>query len=111
MPRYIDADALKDSFKESYEKLKELYDEAPSEGFKEIIKSQMIVFMEAILRTVDTPTADVVEVVRCAQCKHKRIGRNSFGVYFYCGHPSNGLTNIGNVDKDFCSYGERRNDG
>ena len=54
--------------------------------------------------------SDVVEVVRCGRCKHKRIGRNSFGVYFYCGHPSNGLTNIGNVDKDFCSYGERRND-
>ena len=106
MPRYIDADALKDSFKESYEKLKELYDEAPSEGFKEIIKSQMIVFMEAILRTADTPTADVVEVVRCKDCKYFTEG---MAVGMCKRIPDKPIMPM--VYNNFCGFGERRNDG
>ena len=98
--RYIDADALVSKLDSLAKKYSDL-------GKAEVVKDY--IWASAVVEA--SPTADVVEVVRCAQCKHKRIGRNSFGVYFYCGHPSNGLTNIGNVDKDFCSYGERRNDG
>lgn len=106
MPRYGDLDALKDSFKESYEKLNELYDEAPSEGFKEIIRSQMIVFLEAILRTGEAPTADVVEVVRCEDCKYCNIGETEDEAWCECS-----LFNIGGVADFYCKAGERRDDG
>ena len=51
----------------------------------------------------EQPTADVVEVVRCKDCKHKD----------YC------CRNVAKFDKgydmyegiSFCSYGERREDG
>lgn len=48
-----------------------------------------------------TPTADVVEVVRCGQCKNWKINPNNlYGGYCrYCEGAS--------VDH-FCSYGERR---
>ncbi len=51
---------------------------------------------------VDTPTADVVEVVQCKDCKHCVIG-----VYtnLYCEHYDYGV----NAD-DFCSYGERKDE-
>ena len=45
--------------------------------------------------------ADVVEVVRCKECKHRYTA--SSGVIFCTQH----LTMSAN-DDDFCSYGERR---
>lgn len=53
------------------------------------------------------PTVDAVEVVRCRECVN------------YCGfeHCKNGICDVDSVSKrsvypdDFCSYGERRNDG
>ena len=53
-----------------------------------------------------SPTADVVEVVRCKNCKYKSDGNSKFGVYYYCTHPEIGLTNIKN-EHHFCSYGEK----
>ena len=56
----------------------------------------------------DTPTADVVEVVRCKDCKHLEI-INSREVYAKCR-----MTDLEfkpfDIDtrKHFCSYGERR---
>ena len=47
----------------------------------------------------DTPTADVVEVVHCADCKHLVVYDNCC---MYFGHKTN--------DDDFCSCGERRTD-
>lgn len=52
--------------------------------------------LEAILLA---PTADVVEVVRCKDCKCFILNM--------CGK-SNGLTGADKMD--FCSYGERRTD-
>ena len=50
----------------------------------------------------NAPTADVVEVVRCKDCKHWK-GRDFDGCCIM-----NGLaTRIAN---DFCSYGERKGD-
>lgn len=53
------------------------------------------------------PTADVVEVVRCKDCKWweawitgSTIGR--------CENPRNGLVNEYSEETDFCSYGERK---
>lgn len=56
------------------------------------------------LRIIDNaPTADVVEVVRCKECKHHNetwcdMNSRDRGEWF-CWY-----------DDDFCSYGERRND-
>lgn len=47
-----------------------------------------------------TPTADVVEVVRCKDCIHYQKGVcNHFGYYTYAPEVD---------DDDFCNYGERK---
>ncbi len=84
MSRYIDADKLKEHYmwwgggftancKDGQKEVKKIFDE--------IIDLQ--------------PTANVVEVVRCKDCK------NYAGQGMYCVH------NMIVDDNDFCSYGER----
>ena len=87
MSRYIDADEL----------LRKLPDDLP---YKASVKR---VLMQA-------PTADVVEVVRCKDCQWwepythgSTIGR--------CENPRNGLVNEYTDDNDYCSYGERSENG
>ena len=87
MARYIDADAL----------LNMLPDDLP---YKASVKR---VLMQA-------PTADVVEVVRCKDCKHCTLTEE--GEY----NPEDIVCDYFMTDgmqaNDFCSYGERRaNDG
>lgn len=54
------------------------------------------------------PTVDAVEVpCMCCDCFHLLNSKNSFGLYFFCGH-HNGLKNIKNTETDFCKYAERR---
>ena len=54
----------------------------------------------------DMPTADVVEVVRCKDCKYHKDEQNEWGLV-YCSEVVDGF-----VGKDsFCSWGERRDDG
>ena len=56
----------------------------------------------------NVPSVDAVEVpCMCCECYHLLNGKNSFGLYFFCGHP-NGLKNIRNTETDFCKYAERR---
>ena len=59
---------------------------------------------ESVLRVIsEQPIADVVEVVRCKDCKH--LDRKRFCV--------RGVDGIGYkvvLPDDFCSYGERRTD-
>ena len=99
MARYIDADALFKEFERAA-----WYNNADRDDVAEEILSQI-------------PTADVVEVVRCKDCK-RRIMSN--GVYV-CNHtlPTKELSQlfITGVDayaivepNDFCSCGERRAD-
>ena len=53
----------------------------------------------------DAPTADVVEVVRCKDCKHRYTPHNCALWYGYC-NGSHYLIERGN---DFyCSYGKRK---
>lgn len=57
--------------------------------------------IEAVLKGV--PSADVVEVVRCKDCKffeHTKYGD------WWCNNPDGGM-GYGNPD-DYCSYGERK---
>ena len=51
------------------------------------------------------PTADVVEVVRCKDCKY--FEADDEGFYYYC-VASTGLDC--KMPIDYCSYGERRAD-
>lgn len=50
------------------------------------------------------PAADVVEVVRCKDCKHYNTSCCTDG-FGWCENFNNGAE-----DKHFCSYGERRSD-
>lgn len=55
-----------------------------------------------------TPTADVVEVVRCRDCKYLYC-LDAIERRFYCRHSPQGLRGINIVeDNPYCSYGERR---
>ena len=90
MARYIDADKLLNP-----DNIIVMQDETGSLHFA--------VKVETIL---NAPTADVVEVVRCKNCKHKV--RTSDGEYnpedIVCDyHMSDGFD-----ENDYCSYGERR---
>ena len=51
----------------------------------------------------DMPAADVAEVVRCKDCKHRTEAGN-------CGHPRHHGILPSAYPYDFCSYGERRVD-
>ena len=80
MSRYIDADAL----------INRLPDDLP---YKASVKRVLI----------QTPAADVVEVVRCKDCKH--WGGTTFG--FVC-RKFSGIENKICMGADhYCSYGER----
>lgn len=80
MSRYIDADKL-------------IEDVRRKRGLHEIIKGVIYSFLH------DTPTADVVEVVRCKNCKYLMFSD------FY-GECSKGYMGIV-YPNDFCSHGER----
>ena len=50
------------------------------------------------------PAADVAEVVRCKDCKHRTEAGN-------CGHPRHHGILPSAYPYDFCSYGERKDNG
>ena len=54
------------------------------------------------------PTADVVEVVRCKDCKHYKIDHPRANGY-HCCYRMHSIFPM--KPDDFCSYGERRKDG
>ena len=87
MSRYIDADELTE-FYEPYKNMN-----VPVNALLEQIK--------------DTPTADVVEVVRCKDCKYYKEYVSHRGSAMMCFCPCS----IGGQGKkkpdDYCSYGER----
>lgn len=99
MSRYIDAD-------KHLQKLRERRDTAiiwelncNDEATKDRAQEAILIFNECISELIDAPTADVVEVVKCKDCKKyntddcmmihgKKMNRNIFA-------------------NDYCSYGER----
>ena len=76
-------------------------------------------FAEDVIPDVDNaPTVDAVEVVRCRDCKHWHeetgwCNQHSHFVDIEGGacHPWESSEWKMFVENDFCSYGERRNDG
>ena len=82
MNRYIDADKLKSDIKE----------------VADVTDGKLTEF-EVLGILSGQPTADVVEVVRCQDCKHFDTG--------YCGIPFIGEKVNSN---HYCSYGERKDE-
>ena len=65
----------------------------------------MATVQAALKRMIDdAPTVDAVEVVRCKECKHWTY--DGYHKHHYCSHKM-GLRYIC-PEKNFCSYGERR---
>lgn len=84
MSRYIDAEKLK----ESVEGLQDCYN-----GFSDTYDKSCIIGL-----IDEEPTADVVPVVRCQNCKHHPINGDG-----YC--PAREISMLLS-DDEFCSYGE-----
>ena len=90
MPRLIDADALKEYATGG----------VTSVGF-------------LTLAEIDkAPTIDAVPVVRCKDCKHYKHGKHFTDINFCQRLPYYAERGgLNTADDDFCSYGERREDG
>ena len=73
-------------------------------------------FVKVVEQVVeDTPTADIVEVVRCEKCKHKQeLDEYEKRLYIEgcvaCTQISPSSDRIVMLPTDFCSYGERRDE-
>ena len=92
MARYIDADKLKERLEIISVVADDLYGMGINRG---IDRAETEIDM--------LPTADVVEVVRCSECKHFAINQ----VGMFCEKYTSIHDACRNPD-DFCSYGERR---
>ena len=65
-------------------------------GYHEQIKNNLLFIARMI------PTADVVEVVRCRDCRWR--GREDCAMFYRC---DCGEQHTWETDNDFCSYGEQ----
>ena len=104
MPRYIDADALIAELNERAEAAVKWGVNAIADRREDIkIKAEQAIatFCEVSLTVKKLPTADVVPVVRCKECKHRDADDFCTGR----GYP-NGLV----PDDGFCDKGERIED-
>lgn len=90
---YIDADKL----------INELEPVVKSAAFKNRnIRSNVNKCLEIVN---NQPTADVVEVVRCKECKHLDKGENDSESWCECTRIFGTYFDVS--EDDFCSYGER----
>ena len=87
MARYIDADKIKSKLQE-----------------KSINSATTFINTVLIGLLDDEPTADVVEVVRCKDCKHWLSYANE------CDFLSPFPDRLATGENDYCSYGERKCD-
>ena len=87
MAEYIERDAAKDELL----------------SWAVCIKHPEHLMKEDAMHILDSiPAADVVEVVRCKECKH-RNPENA-----HCDHPMGTTLPVARKPDDFCSYGERK---
>lgn len=91
MARYIDADKLDDEY----------YDLCYHGTIA--VRSVLSVFVSLLQKQ---PTADVVEVVRCRDCKHYICGKCDKIFYIMDGYYQGGFEV--KQPTDYCSYGERK---
>lgn len=104
MAEYIDREALLKEIDEDYYPMNWTNSEAEIQAdndyalYKNVIEAQ--------------PTADVVEVVRCAKCKHWNKTDTDIIVNIDYGKCTNSKSPYHNEEEttggDYCSYGERR---
>lgn len=88
MSKYIDADALRADWLENGD-------------------NEYVYDTNAFLDSIDNaPTADVVDVVRCKDCKYYEQAKVNNKGFLIC--PASGMEI---TEADYCSYSERRNDG
>ena len=117
MSRYIDADALQERLRVEFER----------EGTKAVEMAMLgcgeasvkynhgqFCYLNAQELVKDAPTADVVEVVRCKDCEYCRISIDpktniSVQVCGYVGY--NPVQSSQVTDNDYCSHGERSENG
>lgn len=110
MSRYIDAELIPALFDEEYKKTRELIRQGEThldnlaEGFTEATH---------VIRKM--PTADAVGVVRCKDCVHwtdtscdSRVTEAHWGE---CRKPLGDYRYCETAENDYCSYGERKDDG
>lgn len=116
MPRYNDTDKLIEEIKERIKAAIEWGKSAETEEIKIRAEQAVATFCEASLTAKKLSTADVVEVVRCKDCKYRhkewyQDKRNKDGGYWIigCGNDAIAERVYGLAqDNDFCSYGERK---
>ena len=103
MSRYIDADELHE---EIFEETKFKRDPETNDAVKRLTMP----ISEVLRRMNNQPSVDVVEVVRCKDCKYLKPYTSQYGTGQFCECPcSFGGQGIKKPD-DYCSYGERRDD-
>ena len=99
MARYIDIEGFEKLFDKEYKATRKLIYEGEThldniaEGFSEAAK---------VIRAI--PTADVVEVVRCKDCKRRYSDMCAMWIDCDCCGAHADWCN----DNDYCSWGERR---
>lgn len=99
--RLIDANACPALFDEKYKETMQLINQGETH-----IDNLAEGFTEAHRVIQEMPTVDAVEVVRCKDCIWYEKGKC---YEQYCNHPSHGIPYPD--DNDFCSYGERKDNG
>lgn len=110
-PRYIDANKLIESLGDSVDACKKWVRKMKARNDDEMIARSTQVeatLIEAILRTKAMPTADVVEVIRCKNCRHMCHERVNFSAHApivtsYCSFNERPVT-----DECYCEMAERK---
>lgn len=100
MSRYIDADKLHE---EIFEETKFKLDPETNDVVKRLTMS----ISEVLRRINNQPSADVVKIIRCKNCKHWICNPNT-DAYGVCGKASYDDFEIIMENDDYCSYGEKR---
>ena len=95
MAEYIEREAISEEIRKYY------YKNPPNFSYGEGFDRGLDRAQRAIL---DAPSADVVSVVKCQDCKHRTESGN-------CGHPRHHGILPSAYPYDFCSYGERKDNG
>ena len=105
MNRYIDADAL----------LSQIQDSSGETWAKDVLGmynwAHSVQIKDNFVRLIkDAPTADVVEVVRCKDCKHNVANwqHDELDIEDYTDIVCDYFMTDGMEANDYCSYGERR---
>ena len=77
--------------------------------FESVMPSDWYRGMECAQDIVEAlPSAEAVEVVRCKDCKYKRLYDEGETKYYYCALEDRPNRNWSVDDTDYCSWGERR---